>query len=206
MSEIKKVPNLPSNSRESIPRPKSVIEGAQVKKKSGLDKFCELFFDGPWKETRERLVKEVLVPAAKDVAIDAISSVLGRPVGRYLRNATTGARAADRSYTQYGSVSRTQDNRPVANLQAADYQPIVFMSLGDADRVFDEMLDWCERYGQVSVNDMYDMAGLTLEDHTVARLGWIKEDPNANLRKGSVYRTRDGEYMLDLPRPVPLGR
>jgi hypothetical protein len=59
------------------------------------------------------------------------------------------------------------------------------------------MDDIINRYGVVSVGDLYDLAGISTTNYTVNKYGWT------NIRSAHVVRTRDG-YLLKLPRALPL--
>ena len=58
----------------------------------------------------------------------------------------------------------------------------------------DELID---TYRAVSVADMYDLAGLSC-DYTDNKYGWT------NISGAKPVRVRDGRYMLDLPRALPI--
>ena len=60
----------------------------------------------------------------------------------------------------------------------------------------DNMLDTVERYGFVTVADMYDMTGIT-PPWTAGSYGWM------GLRYIEVKRGRDG-YYLQLPKAMPI--
>ena len=59
------------------------------------------------------------------------------------------------------------------------------------------MNDVIETYGMVSVMDLYDLVGISGQ-YTDNNYGW------KNLRNAEPIRTRDGEYMLKLPKAIPL--
>jgi len=65
--------------------------------------------------------------------------------------------------------------------------------------VLSRMIDTIKRYGTVSINDLYDMVGMTSDNYTDDKFGWtVLDDGNAGVR-----RVREG-YILDLPSPEPL--
>lgn len=68
---------------------------------------------------------------------------------------------------------------------------------GEAEEVLSQMEAMLDRYKLVRVADLYDMAGIT-HDYTDNDYGWT------NLRSADIVRTRDGWYMIRLPRAVPI--
>ena len=53
-----------------------------------------------------------------------------------------------------------------------------------------------DKYGFVTIADMYDLANLT-SNYTDNKYGWM------NVRNAEVIRARDG-YVIKLPRAVPI--
>lgn len=76
------------------------------------------------------------------------------------------------------------------------YTDILFESIVEADRVLVQMDINVDRYGFVTVADMYDMAGLSAP-YTTANYGWT------SVKNAKVIHTRNG-YKIDLPCPVKL--
>ena len=77
------------------------------------------------------------------------------------------------------------------------YDDILFDSRGDAEAVLDTMNDIIDRYGTVSVADLYDLAQVPNDNFTMNRYGWT------NISGAYAHRVRDG-YILKLPRTKPL--
>ena len=59
------------------------------------------------------------------------------------------------------------------------------------------MLDVIDRYGFVTVGDMYDLSGLT-PPYTANSYGWT------SIRTAEPVRVRDGGYVLKLPKASPI--
>ena len=74
---------------------------------------------------------------------------------------------------------------------------LIFNTRGDAELVLSSMDEAIEKYGVVSVGDLYDLADVTTRNYMVHEYGWT------NIRSASVIRVKDG-YMIKLPRAVPL--
>lgn len=62
--------------------------------------------------------------------------------------------------------------------------------------LLDNLIDCVQRYGMVTVNQMYDMVGVTGE-YTDEYFGWT------SLRTARVIRVRDG-FIVDLPPAEPV--
>jgi hypothetical protein len=71
-------------------------------------------------------------------------------------------------------------------------QDILIPSLGEAEKVLDTLIEYIDKYGFVSVLDLYDAAGVTNGEFTDDKHGWD------NLRTAKPMRVREG-YILDLP-------
>ena len=66
-----------------------------------------------------------------------------------------------------------------------------------SEMVREQMLDIIERYGFVTVADVYDMADLTAP-YTSNKYGWT------NIRNAETMRLRDGGFVLKLPKAMPI--
>ena len=73
----------------------------------------------------------------------------------------------------------------------------MFETRGEAEMVREQMLDIIERYGFVTVADVYDMADLTAP-YTSNKYGWT------NIRNAETMRLRDGGFVLKLPKAMPI--
>ena len=96
----------------------------------------------------------------------------------------------------YDSPRNSMPSRNEPQRSRFDYDDIVFESRGEAELVREQMVDMIERYGFVTVADMYDMADLT-SPYTSNKYGWT------NIRSAEAVRVRDG-YILKLPKAMPI--
>ena len=140
---------------------------------------------------------DILVPAAKklisDIVRDGIDMILYGETGR-----NSNRRSGD--YVQYGRFSDPRDRRPRQDSRPRsrfDYDDILFETRGEAERALDQMYDIIRQYTYVTVADLYDMADITAP-YTSNKYGWMSID-NAKIR-----RTRDGDYVLDLPKAMAI--
>lgn len=98
----------------------------------------------------------------------------------------------DKSYDRHRRDTRTTTRRSVY-----DYDDIILDTRAEAMEVLDRMDDLIDRYRTASVADLYQLVGVT-PNHTDYKYGWT------SLRHADISRTRDGGYMLKMPRAMEL--
>ena len=178
-----------------------VVQGtAKVKKKGKSSKFAEMFIAEDVSSVKSYIVSDVLIPAAKKLFVDAIKDAVDMLVfGRTDRSKRSSRFRADYvSYNRYSDRRYddrlSNDTRPRTEYS---YDDVILETRGEAEEVLDAMNDVIETYGMVSVMDLYDLVGISGQ-YTDNNYGW------KNLRNAEPIRTRDGEYMLKLPKAIPL--
>ena len=172
-----------------------VVNGSvKTKKKSGVSKFASLFISDDVKDVKEYTLKDIVVPTIKKVIVDIVCDginiiVNGKDSKRY-RDSKVG-------YRSYSSYSR-DDRRPSTSVSSRfDYDDLVFDDRGDAELVCDQLEEMIERYGFATVADFYDAAGRSAP-YTAQKYGWT------SIRSADIIRTRDGGYIIKLPKAMPL--
>lgn len=200
----KRIPvDYPSNSKkareaEEKPEVKKVIEGNVVQRKKGLGaKFREAFMVEDSGSVLVYIVQEVLVPAAKNTILEVFSQGLERSLyGETRRHAPSrpggGYTAYHRARETYSPAGRELSRHARAT---HDFRDIILQSRGDAEEVIDGLRELADRFNVASVQDLYDLVGVTGE-YTDNKWGWYAED----LRRAGVRPVRGG-YLLELPRP-----
>lgn len=178
-----------------------VVQGkAKIKKKGKSSKFAEMFIAEDVSNVKSYIISDVLIPAAKKLFVDAIKDAVDMLVfGRTDRGKrSSGFRADYVSYNRYSD--RRYDDRFSNDTRIRTeygYDDVILETRGEAEEVLDAMNDIIETYGMVSVMDLYDLVGISGQ-YTDNNYGW------KNLRNAESIRTRDGEYMLKLPKAIPL--
>lgn len=155
---------------------------------------------------------DVLIPAAKDMAVDAIRESGERAIFGESRGRLRGGRSSG-GYTPYGSMHRPSgpasppgwssaqqpQQRDVSPRGRAmhDFGEIVLSSRGEAEEVLDQLIEIISQYQQASVADLYAMVGIS-SAYTDQKYGWT------DLRGANAQHVRGGSYLLSLPPPRPL--
>ena len=199
---------------ETPEKAEQVTIGKVVTRKKPLGKrFTETFLGGDAKSVMHYIVQEVVLPAVKDAVVDAGSQFIERMI--FGENRSARSRAASRwgtvgTYTNYQAMS--QPSRSAANFQTVNnpqrtisrqakashnFSEIILSSRAEAEMVLDKLQDRVNKYEQATVNDLYDLVGIT-GDFTDEKYGWT------DLTSANVRRLRSDQYLLDLPSPIQL--
>lgn len=179
------------------PKMEAVVAG-KVKKKGTGRRIMDSFIPEDVPDVKEYILFDRLIPAVKDTMVDLAVNTLemlfyGKTSGRRRRSSGNGG-----GHFDYGGISKQKDSPRRAERRNTDFNDIIFDSYADADHVLDILMDWIERYGQVSVLDFYDASGVSTHNYTDNNYGWT------DLRDTVIVRARGGGYILDLPTPRQL--
>ena len=178
---------------------KKVVKGnVKTKKKSGLTKFTDVFISEDISNVKTHVLMDVLLPAGKkllwDIVTDGLDIILYGGSGRSKKSSSSKV-----SYRNYYDRDRRDEPRSSESRSRSrfDYDDIEYDNRGDAEAVLDQMNEIIDRYGLVTVADMYDMADRTAP-YTSNKYGWT------SLRSAEVVRVRGGGYIIKLPRAMPI--
>lgn len=203
---------FPPNSnrmRETEPREqiKAVTSAETVRRKRGLGRqFKETFFSGSGREAFSYMIEEVVVPAIRDMFHDAMQSGIDRLIyGESRRAHRTGSplgspNVGHVAYNRMSTSSTSAPSRSISRQARArhNFDELIISNHADANEVLDQMFEILSRWGHVTVANLYDLTGIE-STHVDMKWGWT------NLRGARAVRTRQGGYLLDLPRPEELG-
>lgn len=174
---------------------KKVVSGkAARKKKSLVQKTAESFFSADLSEVAGYVIDDVLLPAFKKLVWEGISNGAEMLIFGEVRSKKS--KSGFNNYGKYfreASSSRSRDRRSRSRGEVDD---IEFDDRWEAQDVLDSALDYLEQYDEITVADIYEMAGEDY-DHIDTQYGWD------NLKGARVVRSRD-DYILELPRPYKL--
>ena len=172
-----------------------VVRGSvKTKKKSEVRKLTDVFVSEDVANVKSYILMDVLVPAVKK----AISDIVTNGIDMLLYGESRGSKKRAGDYVSYRNYSdpRRDDRRDTRARSGFDYDDLIFNTRADAEAVREQMDDMIDRYGVVTVADLYDMAELTAP-YTSNKYGWT------NIRTADVVRGRDG-YVIKLPRAMPI--
>jgi hypothetical protein len=209
MSEI---PGRPPTGA-SKPPPEKIVEkvvtGEVASRKKPLGRrIRDIFIGGDNKTVVQYVVQEVLIPQAKDMANELVSTYIekmlygesrprSRPSG-YRPSVSPGPT----NYTRYGErgnnpVGRhTMGRQPNASVAAKPIDDMLFATRIEGETVLNNMYKLLEGYEFVSLRDLYSLVGWSTS-YMDEKWGWT------SLNGSDVRRVRDG-YTLILPDPTPL--
>lgn len=176
---------------------RKVVNGNVKTKKNSGRKLANVFISEEAANVKSYVFMDVLVPAIKkaisDIVTDGIDMILYGE-SRDRKNKSTNKV----SYRSYYDEGRRSDRRDSSYRSSGrfDYDDLEFDTRSEAEAVREEMLDVIDRYGFVTVADMYDMADLSAP-YTSSKYGWT------NIRSAEVVRVRNG-YVLKLPKAMPI--
>ena len=177
-----------------------VVTGAvRTKKRSGVNKLADIFIPGDVHNVKSYVFMDVLVPAIKD----AIEDIVTNGIRMILRGETTARKkTGSSSYISYDRFSDKRDSGRTTTDAATraktgfTYDDIIFESRGEAEEVLSRMDELIETYNQVTVADLYDLAGISC-DYTYQKYGWTNINTAEPVRVGSGY-------IIKFPRVTPL--
>ena len=175
-----------------------VVSGAVKTRDNKGRKFADIFISEDASNVKSYIFLDVLVPAIKkaisDIVTDGIDMILYGGSGRGSRSKSETSRVSYRSY--YDDKHDRRDSSSGYGRGRFDYDDIIYETRGEAEKVRNQMLDVIDRYGFVTVGDMYDLSGLT-PPYTANSYGWT------SIRTAEPVRVRDG-YVLKLHKASPI--
>ena len=172
-----------------------VVKGkVRIREKSEIRKFADLFLPEDVTNVKQFIIQDVLVPALKKVVSDTVDTILYGGT-KHSSSSTSDKVSYSKYYDRFDSKSDRRPNE--ARVGGLSFGDLVFETRGEAETVREQMLDIIERYGFVTVADVYDMADLTAP-YTSNKYGWT------NIRNAETMRLRDGGFVLKLPKAMPI--
>lgn len=176
--------------QRNIPEKKiqKIVSGnVKTKKKNMIWKLANFLIPEDVENVKAYIVEDIVVPAVKDIILDAVRAFLG--VNGKRTNTST------ESWRKYYNGSQHSSN--ASKVQSGYYyDDIVLDSRGEAELVLEQLDELIEHYGIASVSDLNEMLGIS-GNFTDNKYGWT------NIRSAQVVRIRDG-YLLKMPRAQPL--
>ena len=184
-----------------------VTSAEPVRRKKSLRKqFGDMIVAGDLRGSMGYVLMDVMLPAAKDMIVEAGSQGIERLIfGETRRRSSRNPQAGATGYVSYNRMSgptvASRISGPARAMSRAarsrhNFDEIILESRTEAEEVIDRLFDLVSRYETATVADLYELVGIS-STHTDHRWGWL------DLHGAGVSRIRGG-YLLDLPDPEPL--
>lgn len=157
--------------------------------------MIDIFFPGSISEIADYLINDMAIPKLKKAI-----PIIGRDILEMLVSPNSHERRStyrDRGTTRvsYDRYSREDDYaRKTKTRKSSVFENPLFATRGEAEDVLEMMLEAIDKFGVVTVMDLYDMLGEENTSFSDDRYGWI------DLRRAEIRPYR-GDFLLDLPRP-----
>ena len=181
-------------------RVEKVVSGSVSTRDNKARKLTDMFISEDATNVKSYILMDIIVPVIKnticDIIINTTNMIFGGGSGRGGEGRRAASKVSYRSYYEDRRDTRDYDGRGYRGSRF-EYEDIEFESRYDAENVRRQMVDTIDRYGFVTVADMYDMAGLTAP-YTSNDYGWV------NIRSAEPVRVRNGKYILRLPKASPI--
>lgn len=203
----------PAGEPETAERPRvvPVVTGVAIKQKRSLgSRIAEMFTGDDARSVGNYVVMDVLVPSAKNMISDALTTAVER---FFFGDGRSRSRSGGSSYGQYtpynrmsgGSTSRNsppwrEDTRREMSPRGRathDFREVVIESRQEAGMVLDTLLEMIAQYGVATVADMYEASNISAE-FTDRQWGWD------DLSEAQIIRVPRGGYLIQTPRPIQL--
>lgn len=185
-----------------------VAEGKAIRRNTPLSEKVKRFFVGDSAHNiLEYVLLEVLIPAAKEAAADAVTQGVEKRLFGDVRSTSrrTGTRPGGglSSSTSTGTFRYDRAStaaKPTAHVVRRggryDIGQIVIPTRAEATEILEIMFNIVGQYEVVTVRELLEMAGMHAE-YTDSNWGWT------SLRGAQIVRVRDG-FLLELPTPEAL--
>ena len=204
--------NSKKSKEEKEKKPEKVVEkvivGEVVTRPRPLgSKFKMIFFGGDARDALRYVADAVLLPALRNLIVDAASKGAERIV--YGESSRAPRRAPEyrprvtyNNPIQRQSFPASRDPRERAYLpdqtgpRRRDSNQLILTNRADAEAILERLLDLINQYDVASVADLYDLADLPTT-HVDNKWGWTF------LAGVDIRQVRDG-FLIDLPPAEPL--
>lgn len=170
-----------------------------VRQQTDIQKLANQFLAEDLNTVKERVINDYAIPIVKNGIWSILSAavsilIFGEDRSRsssnnYIR--TSARNSYDGYYDSRVGRSRPNDQRMVQN-----WQNLTSDSRADMEGILEQMWQAIREYGQVSVGDLYDLAGIT-SNYTDNKYGWHD-------LSGAYIKNVPGGYSIVFPKPVAL--
>ncbi len=179
------------NSNKSKELAKKVLKGT-IKRKGEISKIADIFITKDIDSVKDYVVHDILIPEIKKI----IEDIVVNSVGMILHGSETVQTRKSSNNNSYRNYYDKKD-RPVQKNRSRSYEEATFNTRTEANEIIDQMDEIIDKFGFVRVSDFNELAGIT-GSYTDTKYGWT------DIRNANVVRTREGYYIIKLPRALPV--
>jgi len=202
-------PNSHKAKADATPTDKRVEQvtsaSAKRRKKSLGKQFKSTFVAGDIQSATHYVFFQVLLPSAKDMFVEAVSSGIEKVIYGEARPGPRrgGMRppSGPQGHIAYNRMGGAPNPRaPQISQQSRarnNFDEIVLDSRTEAEEVLERLFELTSKYEAATLADLYALVGIDAR-HTDYKWGW------RSLEGAHVSRIRTGGYLLDLPDPEEL--
>jgi hypothetical protein len=200
-------PTPPPETPEEAPKLQPI---AKAKKKSVGRRFLEAFTGEDVQSVGQYVLWDVMIPAAKSMILDAITTGIERAMyGENRPRSSGGYRGSGSGYTSYNRFSKPTSTRYETPWKpreisrgaraAHNFDEIILETRAEAEDVLTALTNKIDKYGSATVSDLYslvDMSGSFTDD----KWGWV------TAAEFNFRHLPRGGFMLLLPQPEHFDR
>lgn len=199
--------DLPPNSyksREKAPKKEEKHElnttplqgNATFKKKGFMSKIKHSFISEDAGSVGEYIVKDIILPTAKDLLFNSMQSALSIVLYGKMPN-------KKKSHTPYSSLSSgggymyntisksSRDTQSQIKINGFDVDEIEFDYLADAEKVLSDLVELIDVYGNCTIADLYNSMEITIQSpylqNSADKYGWTNLSDAKTRRYGNKY-------------------
>lgn len=193
------------NKPEDREKISQVATGKKVPQSAGR-KFLSEFLADDINSIKEYIMWDVLLPAVKNAISDTVTNGIdmllfgqtrtrsGNTVRRITPYSSLYSNGSSNRVVKYNDIAEERRNR--RDLSGYSYQEVVLATRQEADDVLAQLRLYLDRYGVVSVSDLYDAVG-EVPEMMDTKWGWT------SLNGACIQRCSDG-YLIRMPRVESL--
>lgn len=191
-----------SNDIQEDRRIEKVATGKKVKQSAG-SKFMSEFLADDIHSIKDYILWDVLMPAFKNAISDTVTNGIdmllfgqtrarGNTVKRITPYSSLYSGGSSNRVVKYNDIQQQEQTKRNRGLGGYSYQEVVLATRPEAEDVLAHMRLYLERYGVVSVSDLYDSVG-EVPEMLDTKWGWT------DLTGATVQRCSEG-FILRMPR------
>ena len=195
--------DMPTSSLNQTPgqQPKKKLEKVTtgkvtVRQQTDIQKVASAFLAEDLATVKERIINDYAIPMLKNGIWSIFSSALSLMIfgeDKSRSQSSNYVRGSSNSYDRY--YANPNRSQPANQRVIPNWQNLTSDSRADMEGILDQMWEAIREYGQVSIGDLYDLAGMTC-NFTDNKYGWKD-------LTGAYIKNVPGGYSIVFPKPVP---